>query len=222
MKIIEGKKKQWVEKQRCGLESYKKEIEDENHVFDSIAREFGVFCNLNGQILDVGCGIRSTLPYGIRSDESNFIGIDPLSINNGRKFSFIRAIGENLPFKRNSFDHIIFATSLDHIVNPRIVLIEAKKMLKENGKINIWCGCFDWFERLQQGERSKAISLFFWNLDFKIRKKDNYHFSHFTTQKIISILRATGFTTIKMERILYDPSTAISVFFQAEKKEMKR
>ena len=214
---MDKKREQWIKKQYHGLKSYNEEIENENYIFDSISKEFGTFCDLNGQILDIGCGIRSTLPYEICSDGSNFIGIDPLNGKDKRNFTFIQAIGEHLPFKDDSFDHIIFATSLDHIIDPTIVLVEANRILKENGKINIWCGCFDWLERLQQGERVKAMTLFFWDLAFRIRKKDDYHFSHFTTQKIISIVRATGFTTMKMERMLYDPSTAMSVFFQAEK-----
>lgn len=210
----------WLSKQYYGLTEYIEEIKNMNFAFDTIAIEFGRFSNLDGLILDVGCGIRSDLAYGIRSKDSTFIGIDPF-IEYKRNFEFVGGVGEHLPFHDNSFDHVIFATSLDHVVNPNVVLKEAKRVLKEGGKLNIWISCFDWFERLQQGEMTKAITLFFWNLDFKIRKKDSFHFSHFTTSKIISMLRATGFTITKIERMLYDPSTAISVFFQAEKRSEK-
>ena len=207
----------WLSKQYCGLTGYIEEIKNVNFTFDSIAIEFGRFSNLDGLILDVGCGIRSDLVYSIRSKDGTFIGIDPF-IEYKRNFQFVGAVGEYLPFQSNLFDHVIFATSLDHVVNPRIVLKEVKRVLKDGGKINIWSSCFDWFERFRQGEIIKAITLFFWNLDFKIRKKDSFHFSHFTTSEIMSLLRATGFIPMKIEKMLSDTSTSISVFFQAEKK----
>ena len=207
----------WLIKQYRGLAAYREEVDNRNFIFDSIAIEFGRFSNLDGLILDVGCGIRSDLAYAIYSKESNFVGIDPLNGKDKRGFVFINAVGENLPFKENSFDHVLFATSLDHVANPSIVLKEARRVLKIGGKMDLWCACFDWFERLQQGERIKAITLFFWNLDFKIRKKDDFHFSHFTTRKILSLLNREGVTILRYEKVLSDTSTAMSVFFQAEK-----
>lgn len=209
----------WLSKQYYGLIGYIEEIKNKNFIFDTIAIEFGRFSNLNGLILDVGCGIRSDLAYALYSKGSDFVGIDPF-IEHKRNFEFVGGVGEHLPFHDNSFDHVIFATSLDHIVNPNVVLREAKRVLKDGGKINIWSSCFDWFERFREGEMVKAGILFFWNLDFKIRKKDSFHFSHFTTSEIMSLLRATGFIPMKIEKMLLDTSTSVSVFFQAEKKEL--
>src|SRR5262249_30276809 len=36
------------------------------------------------------------------------------------------------------FDHVLFATSLDHMLNPHKTLLEAKRVIKPKGKINIW------------------------------------------------------------------------------------
>ena len=213
---MDTKINKWTQKQCHALPGYIEAVEHKNFVFDSIAIEFGRFCNLDGLILDVGCGIRPDLAYATYLENTTFIGIDPF-IEYKRNFEFIGGVGEQLPFKSNKFNHVIFATSLDHVVNPLAVLIEARRVLDKNGKLSIWSSCFDWYERFRERKRVKALNLFLWSFDFYVRKKDEFHFSHFTTSKIMSLLDEAGFVLLRFEKVLSDTSTSISVFFQGEK-----
>jgi len=58
-------------------------------------------------------------------------GIDPLKGDKERRFDFIHGIAEELPFKDNEFDGVLFATSLDHVKNPDIALKEAIRVSKK-------------------------------------------------------------------------------------------
>jgi len=87
--------------------------------------------------LDVGCGLLP-LPYYMKVANSvKFTGIDP---NDGyeRSFNFKAGVGENLPFDDNSFDGVLFATSLDHMKNPREAIMEGKRVLRTGGYMFIW------------------------------------------------------------------------------------
>lgn len=50
------------------------------------------------------------------------------------------ADAEKLPFASETFDHVIFVWSINHIGNPWRALEEAKRMLKPNGSILILSG----------------------------------------------------------------------------------
>ena len=96
--------------------------------------------NLVGHnILDIGCGTMSKPGYfffeGI--DNYNVTGIDPLE---GKSFFGTRIVGcsEYLPFEDNSFDNIVFATSLDHVVSITKTLNESYRVLTKNGKVHLW------------------------------------------------------------------------------------
>jgi SAM-dependent methyltransferase len=45
-----------------------------------------------------------------------------------------------LPFADGSFDRVLFATSLDHVLSPVRSLSEARRVLSPNGSVNIWFG----------------------------------------------------------------------------------
>jgi ubiquinone/menaquinone biosynthesis C-methylase UbiE len=102
---------------------------------------------LNGTILDIGGGtgtVREFLPNDV-----NFISIDPfLNIQFNipaskiasysclsRKLNFISALAEFLPFQENSFDWVHMRSMLDHVQVPDLALIEAHRVLKNDGKL---------------------------------------------------------------------------------------
>jgi SAM-dependent methyltransferase len=97
---------------------------------------FKSFCRLSGLILDIGCGTQylpSYLPEG-----GAVVGLDPFRGQQPRGFAFVQGLGEYLPFREGTFDHILFATSLDHMINPRRGLAEAERCLKPQGCLNLW------------------------------------------------------------------------------------
>lgn len=92
----------------------------------------------NEKCLDIGCGIVPLPHYMKIADSVEFIGIDPYMGDKEREFEFIHGIAENLPFKDDSFDGVLFATSLDHIELPANATNEAYRVLKNNGKVFLW------------------------------------------------------------------------------------
>lgn len=98
--------------------------------------QFANFCDFKGNILDVGCGNGDFATVStIKLTE--YYGIDPIVLECQYHFPFLRATGEFLPFKRNSFDNIICISTLDHLISPTKFFEEARRVLKKNGQICI-------------------------------------------------------------------------------------
>ena len=100
------------------------------------AQAFKTFVQSSGLILDIGCGPQARPSYLPANAE--VVGIDPLLGQQPREFSFVQGIGEYLPFRNEIFDHILYASSLDHIINPQRSLAEAARCLKPGGHISLW------------------------------------------------------------------------------------
>jgi len=102
---------------------------------------FGQFCHMHGLVLDVGCGPQ---PWPSHFDQApadvKLIGVDPLAGEAPADYAQFRALAERLPFRDQTFDHVVFATSFDHFVNPGDALIEARRVCKLDGEIDIWLG----------------------------------------------------------------------------------
>jgi SAM-dependent methyltransferase len=71
-------------------------------------------------------------------EDGEVVGIDPLLGCQPRKFAFVQGIAEYLPFRDETFDQILYASSLDHVINPRRSLAEAVRCVKRNGNISLW------------------------------------------------------------------------------------
>jgi ubiquinone/menaquinone biosynthesis C-methylase UbiE len=100
------------------------------------ALQFKSFCSLSGLILDIGCGTQHLPSY--LPEDGAVVGLDPFLGQQPRGFAFVQGLGEYLPFRDGTFDHILFATSLDHMINPRRSLAEAQRCLKPQGYLNLW------------------------------------------------------------------------------------
>ena len=93
-----------------------------------------------GAILDVGCG-----PYGDPVYLSGFppqslCAIEPLPMVTQAEFTVVRAFCEFLPWSDCSFDTVVIATSLDHVLSLNASLTEVRRVLKPGGKLLIWLG----------------------------------------------------------------------------------
>lgn len=139
----------WQQLQENGLVSY---TEDPANNLSVPGRQdvaaFAAFCRPAGLVLDIGCGPQSLPAYWTSPEDGELIGIDPLPGVGDREFHFIQGIGEYLPFRSGSFDQILLASALDHALSPRGVLREAKRVLKQTGRLSLWV--FD----VQAGERT--------------------------------------------------------------------
>jgi len=89
-----------------------------------------------GHCLDVGCGILPMPSYMKAAPDVTFTGIDPFD-NLTPGFRYVRGKAESLPFKQE-FDGVLFASTMDHIEDPRKAISEARRVLKPGGYVIIW------------------------------------------------------------------------------------
>jgi SAM-dependent methyltransferase len=135
--VVKSKWKVWETLQDNGLLSYTKAPEFNLSIgAREDAQAFKTFAQPSGLILDVGCGPQTRPSYLSKAGE--LVGIDPLVGQQPRGFSFVQGIGEYLPFRDQTFDQILYASSLDHIIDPRRSLREAARCLKPTGHISLW------------------------------------------------------------------------------------
>lgn len=123
------------------LENYRAEIDGVAPVYERI--------RMSGRVLDVGGGagtVRHFLPSG-----TQFLSVDPfLDHWSGvpqakiavypclsQQLNFIAACAEFLPLKANSFDWVHMRSMIDHVHSPDLALIEARRVLKPQGKLVI-------------------------------------------------------------------------------------
>jgi SAM-dependent methyltransferase len=103
-------------------------------------RSFGKFAACRGLVLDVGCGPQAWPAYYERSPDIAYVGIDPFADLEPADFVKFVGLGEFMPFADSVFDHVMFATTLDHFVAPVRVLEEAARVAKPSGSIEVWLG----------------------------------------------------------------------------------
>jgi len=91
---------------------------------------------LGGRGLDLGIGTgifasRIGVEFGVDP------ALNPLKLAKDRGVEVIQAMGEYLPFRDKCFDYILIALSLCFFDNPMDILREARRCLKDSGKIAV-------------------------------------------------------------------------------------
>lgn len=93
---------------------------------------------MGGRVLDVGCGPTAAMPAYVRHlGPDEYLGLDPLRGPNEREFPHLQGIAEYLPLRGGSFDHVVFYSSLDHLLDYRRALGEAYRVLAPGGWVHI-------------------------------------------------------------------------------------
>ncbi|OYU95056.1 MAG: hypothetical protein CFE21_12165 [Bacteroidetes bacterium B1(2017)] len=91
---------------------------------------------LSGKVLDIGCGIGDFLMC-----RQNTVGIDinALNVNYCKEQGWEAYTIENnhFPFSENTFDGAVLDNVLEHLTEPHITLLEAKRVLKNKAKLII-------------------------------------------------------------------------------------
>jgi ubiquinone/menaquinone biosynthesis C-methylase UbiE len=105
-------------------------------------------------VLDIGCGIGfdETRISGLVGRTGSVIGLDPSAAlidyahsaksAQGSNVRFVRGIGEQLPFRDNTFDVCRVDRTLQHVSDPGSVIAEMYRVLKPSGRIA--CAEPDW------------------------------------------------------------------------------
>lgn len=142
--------------------------------------------------LEIGIGTgRFALPLGIR------LGLDPspemLLIAKGRGMEVVRGIAEQLPFKDNAFDLVLFVTTLCFVSDPLRALIEAKRVKSDDGRIVI--GLIDSGSTIGQAYTKRVQGgAFYQEATFR------------STEQVLSMLQTVGCSTSAVfQTIFHDP-----------------
>ena len=103
-------------------------------------RKYFLYPKLNkyveGLVLDLGCGIGDYLE---NSPKAIGIDINPFLVDLCKKkgLNVKKMEVDQIPFEDDYFDSILIDNVLEHIENPRNILIEASRVLKNNGTLLI-------------------------------------------------------------------------------------
>jgi len=132
----------WEQLQANGVASYEADASNNLGVGDRADfLDFSRFCGLDGRVLDVGCGPQAwPTHFETHAPGTEFFGVDPLVGQREPRYTQVRALAEFLPFRDETFDHIVFATTLDHFVDPVAALREARRVVRPDGTIELWVG----------------------------------------------------------------------------------
>jgi SAM-dependent methyltransferase len=239
--VMRSKWATWQQLQDNGLQSYTTAPEFNLSVGPrDDAKAFHDFCEPSGLVLDVGCGPQASPSY--HGDESRVVGIDPLAGEQPRAFAFVQGVGEYLPFRNETFDQILYASSLDHLIDPKRSLADAKRCLKPDGRINLWIDGLGAVEaavplsvwsRYQTliGKGIKSLSRHRWVSSIGMRRtlsyvvsvarmkvpagaSDYFHFVHLNVAAVLEWLNELNLEVVRQR----DFPEADSVFIQAVNK----
>ncbi|MEJ5263064.1 MAG: class I SAM-dependent methyltransferase [Ignavibacterium sp.] len=145
---------------------------------NSLAKE------LNGKILDVGCG---TKPYESFFNYSDYIGLEfDTGIDSEKKTADFYYDGKIFPFDSESFDSVICNQVLEHVFEPKEFLSEINRILKPGGKFLITVP-FVWDEHEQP-----------------------YDFARYSSFGLVYLLEKNGFKILRQRKSVSN----IAVIFQ--------
>ncbi|MBF0624164.1 MAG: methyltransferase domain-containing protein [Magnetococcales bacterium] len=89
-----------------------------------------------GWLLDVGCG-PGKFRHLFQGKLVAYVGVDPIPLPGYEAFSYVRGLGEHLPFADHRFDHAVVLNSLDHFQNPDPFFRELARILKPGGRFHL-------------------------------------------------------------------------------------
>jgi 2-polyprenyl-3-methyl-5-hydroxy-6-metoxy-1,4-benzoquinol methylase len=164
-----------------------------------IVNELGEFNLRNKKVLDIGChtGVLLSRIRKATYGSSTYYGAD-LDDNLEKEFNFIDFIKCDLNekeldkvFKNNSFDVVILADILEHLVDPWESLLNVKKILNPEAKIVVSLpNSGHWFFRLK---------VLFGQIDYKANGLfDRTHLRFFTKKTAKELILNTGFVVKKL------------------------
>lgn len=158
------------------------------------------------RLLDVGCGdgyFIGELAHLIPETEIYAVDVSEKLIRSATKkhpgIKFQVADAHRLPFKNNQFDLILFAETLEHFVDPRKVLLQAKRVLKKDGKIIV---------EIDSGNILFRIIWFFWTNAGRGRVWKDAHLTSFNIKRLEKIFKEVGLK--KKAKIIYHLGMAVT------------
>ncbi len=200
---------------RAGLAHSQMVYELEHTYFARAAQSAGRHLD----VLDVGCGsnkfeldanglLKPTLST-LAQYSRTYVGLDPTwamlkaatrpgsGLHRLANARLVRGIGEALPFANETFDVVLFKSSLDHCRDGRAALAEARRVLRPSGHVLIIIQNFASWQR-------RLLALCFPERYAEHRRQDAInHPSPFTRPHLERILSDLGFTIAGLTELGY-------------------
>lgn len=130
LQLFENGKRSYVEQRSASC----------SHQGNLYARVFAAFLDVyaKGRLLDIGCGPFGCPAYAADYPRDQFAGLDPLPQEATADFVFAQAFNEFLPWPDASFETVVSATSLDHVLSLETSLREVRRVLVPGGAYLVW------------------------------------------------------------------------------------
>jgi ubiquinone/menaquinone biosynthesis C-methylase UbiE len=131
---------------------------------------------ITGKVLDVGCGSK---PYqDCFPLVSTYIGIDVETSGHDHKNSIVDVFydGLSIPFTNESFDSVVCFEVLEHVKDPKAILGEVNRVIKDHGSLLI------------------SVPFLFGE------HEEPYDFQRFTSFGLVKLLKDAGFIIVSLEK----------------------
>lgn len=164
------------------------------------------------RILDVGCA-SGHITYKIKRliPKARVVGIDvsKMFIDFAQKqypeVEFICSDAHKLSFRARAFDAIVCTELLEHVVNPKKVLREIRRCLKDDGSLIV---------SMDSGSPLFRIVWFFWTKFGPGRVWRGSHLHQFTSESLRRLLLSNGFSLKNKRKAVL----GMAVFFKVQKR----
>ena len=149
------------------------------------------------KILDVGCASGWFISQvNKKYHKASCFGIDIYDAailyarKNYPKINFKVADANKIPYKEKTFDLVICTEVLEHVDNPKEVLLEIKRVLKKRGVTVI---------ELDSGSMLFSIAWFIWR-QFKGKIWNDAHLHSFNVKKLETLIKSCDFKIVKSKK----------------------
>lgn len=149
------------------------------------------------KILDVGCGDGNVAQLYLKKGEVYGVDISAavlkLAQKKGIKTKLCDLNKEKLPFADDFFDVVIFTDVVEHLISPLVVLKEAKRVLKKDGRLIITVPNFARLANRIRMLSGDPLDILHWAK----YGDETEHLHWFTKPKLVYLLRENGFKNIR-------------------------
>jgi 2-polyprenyl-3-methyl-5-hydroxy-6-metoxy-1,4-benzoquinol methylase len=172
-----------------------------------------VLSKARGKVLDIGCGLGTTLDDLARSG-CEVLGIEPNSVAaricKEKGLDVECGLVENMVYPENHFDTVIFFHVIEHLTSPKNILQKIFQILKPGGRVFIACPNADSY-----------LSKFFG--EYWVGWHPPFHFYHFTPQSISKLIGLTDFEIVRLKARTSDLvfHRSLITFLRDKRKDVK-
>jgi ubiquinone/menaquinone biosynthesis C-methylase UbiE len=147
-------------------------------------------------VLDIGSGLDARMLFEVGTRIKKGIGLDYRTRKFGNRKIEVRkfVVKDKLPFKENSFDHVVMLAMIEHLKHPQKIMRECHRVLRIGGSVIITC----------PNPTADAILDMLLKLRlpflFSDEEEASKHETCFTAPQLESLAKKIGFGKIEVER----------------------